>query len=151
MKRALALFAFPRPCVALYQGDELIYGEVREFGLPCEQILPAMIESFLQCHELSSVPVLSTFCGPGPFTALRASQAFALGLGAGFPGMKVYQISFFHLFPSSSLAIASGTQWILEDGTLHAALPPQTLPISPHHYDVSKTLDLAHRLVRAIL
>jgi tRNA A37 threonylcarbamoyladenosine modification protein TsaB len=80
----------------------------------CEIVLPILWDGLKDHHP--SIAHVATLCGPGPFTALRAGQAFAHGLTHGDRGISLSMVSFFDLMPkdrrASVLLDTGGNHWV---------------------------------------
>lgn len=75
MSRILAIdTSTSRSCVAIIQGDEVLYSGYRDGATAHGPSLPALVQEALAVSDVDEVVV---GMGPGPFTGLRVGIAFA--------------------------------------------------------------------------
>lgn len=147
------LFLFPHPCMAVWDGEVCVESEIVMHAAPsCEVLLPQMFDKILKKTQgEKGFSHIKTFQGPGPFTALRASKAFAHGLALGY-GAELICPSFFDVFPpnrAQKMAIHTGIpRWIVQSGEIIDELSPEHIPVSSELFSLEATLNLAKCLAQ---
>ncbi len=107
MHTILTILTFPMPIMAIWRVQDLgnhnqnpqpvAFQVHTEPKAACEMVLPVLWNG-LQDHR-QSITHVATLSGPGPFTALRAGQAFAQGFIHGSDVVSLFYASLFDLIP----------------------------------------------------